>query len=48
MIPKIMIKRTGKARANSISAWDLLFPDFIERDKLEVESLSLCIEASPH
>jgi len=44
MIPKMMIKRTGKARANSISAWEELLPDLSDRYKNEVENLSLCME----
>jgi hypothetical protein len=43
MIPKIMIKSTGRARANSMSAWDRLLPDLIEWDISEAEKFIFCI-----
>jgi len=43
MIPKIMIKSTGNASANSISACDGLLPDRKERDNSDVENLSFFI-----
>ena len=43
MIPKMMIKSTGSARANSMSAWDGLFPDLRERYKSDVENFNFFI-----
>jgi hypothetical protein len=43
MIPKMMIRSTGSARANSMSAWDRLLPDLNERLRSYVEKLSFFI-----